>query len=1080
MSKFRHAVTPILFSAFRNLIPSLIFPITAFLFPLSVSAQLFWESADGPEGGATWDFWHNDEYAFYPDQYNFFRTSDGLNWEKIPINNLWPIATSGSKVAALQGFGFNYRLAPDSLHFQVSNDNGATWLEGGLPPTLYSGAFTSIAIADSTIFVPDPYAGLIFKTDDDGLTWDTIAPPGQYCYDLWSFEGKLYAAWSDKFWRWNATDLNWSLVSPAFDAQDSPITMFVSGQILLFATEYHLWGSNDGGVTWKKTSMPYNSDPNRFVQIGSRIYKQAGTTDLAFTENGGQTWTSVPLSTDYDALEIGKAGGFLLASTYNKGIFRLNEATNQLVPSNHGLLSASVYDLEADSAKLWAACGNGVFAFDIPAQTWTQMPLPLTEDYYNVIVANGNGKVAVSEEYRQKVSISNDGGVTWSSVAPFTAAGFWPINIFGLYWLGDNLFAYDDSYKFCVRSTDGGTTWVNSGNFFDPVYFNGKFYGKQFLGGLSFTTDLGITWQEDSNCPFSGVIKVYATDDRLFVWTNEQNGAHLYYSEDGITWKYANDGLPDFLVWDTFQFIENGRIWHKNDKYYLFEEVFGFYISLDSCKTWLKLDYRDKINCVDSTFYKGGFRGGVAKTGIPDVLGLSASGNVFKDDNDNGIKDPDEISIPAVKVNVKGDELWPYWFTITDNEGDFHISANSGGVNSISPVVNSSYVDHVNPPAYVLNAPASNYNFGIHFKENIADGALSGSFITKARPGVQLDFQLAIENTGTLPLTGKAGLKLPSGFAFISAEPQPTTIVSPDSLVWDFSQLGLFEKRTVKISGMVSASAPVGLYLDFWGSLYCNEPETNFNDNYFHLSGEVVDSNSANEKLVEPEIGLSTAEILQGKNLTYTILFQNTDTLQVNSVRITDQLDAELDPETLKLISSSHPVSQFHLLPGGLLEIIFDNIQLPAGNLDESASHGFVKFSVQRRKLFRPDFEILNKASIFFDANNPVITNTVKTKLFNPVVADKEPPVTSLQPQLKISPNPASDFCRVDSGKFLTGYAELQVTDISGKVCLRQTVSEISNVINLPLYNLNNGSYTVIATNKAGSLSGKLLVSGKK
>ena len=129
--------------------------------------QINWQTTDGPEGGATWYIYHNDQYAFCPDEYNFYRTADGLNWEQLPYGNLWPIACSPSTLAALQGYGFGYTLPKP--RFVVSHDNGLTWAEGTLPPTKYGG-FSSIAVCSHGIYVPDGSQNSIYRSQDDGMT----------------------------------------------------------------------------------------------------------------------------------------------------------------------------------------------------------------------------------------------------------------------------------------------------------------------------------------------------------------------------------------------------------------------------------------------------------------------------------------------------------------------------------------------------------------------------------------------------------------------------------------------------------------------------------------------------------------------------------------------------------------------------------------------------------------------------------------------------------------------------------------------------------------------------------------------
>ena len=93
-------------------------------------AQLNWQHTYGPEGGSVLYLYQNKEFAFCPDEFYLYRTRDGANWQRLNMPNLWPIATAGAKVVAVQGYGFGITPKP---RLAVSYDNGDTWIEGALP-----------------------------------------------------------------------------------------------------------------------------------------------------------------------------------------------------------------------------------------------------------------------------------------------------------------------------------------------------------------------------------------------------------------------------------------------------------------------------------------------------------------------------------------------------------------------------------------------------------------------------------------------------------------------------------------------------------------------------------------------------------------------------------------------------------------------------------------------------------------------------------------------------------------------------------------------------------------------------------
>ncbi len=75
-----------------------------------------------------------------------------------------------------------------------------------------------------------------------------------------------------------------------------------------------------------------------------------------------------------------------------------------------------------------------------------------------------------------------------------------------------------------------------------------------------------------------------------------------------------------------------------------------------------------------------------------------------------------------------------------------------------------------------------------------------------------------------------------------------------------------------------------------------------------------------------------------------------------------------------------HPFS-FAIVEPRELVWTFNNIELPDSNINEAASHGFVKFTAKPRSTIPTGTVLANSASIFFDFNQPVITNTVVNQI---------------------------------------------------------------------------------------------------
>ena len=121
------------------------------------------------------------------------------------------------------------------------------------------------------------------------------------------------------------------------------------------------------------------------------------------------------------------------------------------------------------------------------------------------------------------------------------------------------------------------------------------------------------------------------------------------------------------------------------------------------------------------------------------------------------------------------------------------------------------------------------------------------------------------------------------------------------------------------------------------------------------------------------------------------------------------------------------------------LTFIFNNILLPDSTTNLEASQGFVDFRISPDVTTPLETIIENDAAIYFDFNEPVITNTVFHTLgrnFLEVVNTEVVPGVAIQ--WNIFPNPVADQLQLQlSGEDVPERLLLQVLDAQGRL-LRQ------------------------------------------
>ncbi len=92
------------------------------------------------------------------------------------------------------------------------------------------------------------------------------------------------------------------------------------------------------------------------------------------------------------------------------------------------------------------------------------------------------------------------------------------------------------------------------------------------------------------------------------------------------------------------------------------------------------------------------------------------------------------------------------------------------------------------------------------------------------------------------------------------------------------------------------------------------------------------------------------------------------------------------------------------------MKFTFDNILLVDSFTNEVKSNGYVKYRIKQKKDVAFGTKIQNSAGIYFDFNDPVLTNkTLHTVSKNLISAIFDRPTTS-NVSVKLFPNPATEI----------------------------------------------------------------------
>ncbi len=302
---------------------------------------------------------------------------------------------------------------------------------------------------------------------------------------------------------------------------------------------------------------------------------------------------------------------------------------------------------------------------------------------------------------------------------------------------------------------------------------------------------------------------------------------------------------------------------------------------------------------------------------------------------------------------------------------------------------------HYNSPAPItlgfgsLNNIVSGQNFALCPISNIDDLSITIDEVARPRPGEQTTQKIKYKNAGTNTIQPSTiTLEFDdSKLLFFSGTPSnPSLIMSGTgpNRTWTFPALTSLlpnEEGSIEIEYTVTGS--LNDLLATKVNIYPLTGDVDPGDNADTLNQTIRGSWDPNDKSVSPSGDLTSLDIQNESPLTYTIRFQNTGTDYARNVVITDTIINKLNIASIEAVSASHDY-QFSILEGKVLVWTFKNIFLPDKTTDEPGSHGFVKFKIKPRSSLVIGEEITNSANIYFDFNDPVITNTTVNLISGP------------------------------------------------------------------------------------------------
>lgn len=451
----------------------------------------------------------------------------------------------------------------------------------------------------------------------------------------------------------------------------------------------------------------------------------------------------------------------------------------------------------------------------------------------------------------------------------------------------------------------------------------------------------------------------------------------------------------------------------------------------------------------------------ILNTYCPEVNPM-ATGTVFRDDDGNGVQDAGEPPL----ANVTLSESPSGYLTGTDSLGHYAFTLPVGThtitvADAVIPFVQQQLpADHTVALNSVFDV-ANGLDFAVQPDTVVPDLELF-AWNDVARPGYDQEVFIHIHNGGTTATGVQVRMAWDPLFTFVSATQAPTDTFP--ELVWAFDSLAFQDWNILHATFNVPVATALGTsYTHAYAILPFAEDVDTLNNTAAYTQ-EVVGSYDPNDKQVFPAL-LHPDSVAAGARVDYLIRFQNTGTFYAERVLITDTLSTDLQASTFRFESSSHPCEWF--IRDGAVHFVFNEIFLPDSTTDEPNSHGHVRFSILPATGLPAGWTVPNEANIYFDFNEPVITEPAVLSIELPTDGGALEAVDA-----QVFPVPSTGEVQLRHGAEWND-AELSVIGTDGRTVIHRRTG--SGITMIDLGALTPGTYILRLTAGERSVSYRLV-----
>ena len=458
-----------------------------------------------------------------------------------------------------------------------------------------------------------------------------------------------------------------------------------------------------------------------------------------------------------------------------------------------------------------------------------------------------------------------------------------------------------------------------------------------------------------------------------------------------------------------------------------------------------KLNISDKNGCSESFIYH------VPKKASSEACGKIA-GNVYYDLNKNCAKDVDDKPGTYRTLVANPGE----YLAITNKKGEYEFALPFGNY-TITEINSDNEIASCIKEQKVTLDSLNTQQFEVNFYDtaHIQYDVMSDLVLNEVRPGFTFNvYPKYSDKFGEGDFTKeKTWFTFPDSITILTCN-FPYTI-SKDTVYFKLDST-YSNHNPIILQVKAARRIKLGSDVTFCAGIDGSKSESNTQNNITCITLKVTGSYDPNDKkLFVNGIEKSGNILAKDTILDYQIRFQNTGNADAINIYVLDTISKNLDLSTFEFISSSHSCDVVYL-GDRVYKFDFPNIHLIDSITNEPLSHGFVKYRIKQNKTNVLGTEIKNTAYIYFDFNDPVVTNTTSNTVS---VETKSLGVdTKSFTQIKLYPNPVNSLLTIENNEAILG---INVISLEGKMMKQISDLSGSSSVVLSVDDLNEGLYII-------------------